>query len=78
MTHDEAVQAYKLSYRVQKVSGYKWPGVIVAIFCNHSGQLRCVVECDAPEVEGALHIYNLGQIQRIEGGIDENHSNSAP
>ena len=52
--------------KVEKVSGYKWPGVIVADFKTLTGERRLVVECTAPEVAGALHIYNEGQLRAVE------------
>jgi hypothetical protein len=47
---------------VEKVVGYKWPGVVVAVFKTLSGETRVVVECTVPEVRGALHIYNESQL----------------
>lgn len=58
--------------RVEKLSGYKWPGVVVAVFNNINGDLRYVVECTVPEVEGALHIYSPQQLKRrgyISSGV---------
>ena len=52
--------------RVQKVKGYKWPGIIVAAFQTLSGQTRYVVECTVPEVAGALHIYAPDQIVKVD------------
>lgn len=52
--------------RVRKVSGYAWPGVIVADFKTLDGKRRLVVECDVPEVRGALHIYAPDQIELCE------------
>ena len=52
----------KVGDRVEKLRGYKWPGVIVAIFSTLDGELRIVVECTVPEVAGALHIYNPEQV----------------
>lgn len=49
--------------RVEKRSGYKWPGVIVASFATTAGHVRYVVECTVPEVAGALHIYSPDQIE---------------
>jgi hypothetical protein len=49
--------------RVQKKRGYKWPGVIVAKFETLSGEVRVVVECTAPDAAGALHIFNLDQLE---------------
>jgi len=48
---------------VEKIKGYKWPGVIVARFVTLKGDLRFVVECTVPEVAGALHIYSQDQIR---------------
>ncbi len=51
--------------RVQKIKGYKWPGVVVAVFQTLEDQTRVVVECTVPGVAGALHIYNLDQIEKV-------------
>lgn len=48
--------------KVEKRKGYRWPGVVVAIFTNLKGETRIVVECTVPEVAGALHIYNPEQL----------------
>jgi hypothetical protein len=48
---------------VEKVSGYRFPGVIVADFITLSGQRRLVVECTNPGCEGMLHIYNPSQLK---------------
>lgn len=50
--------------KVQKASGYKWSGVVVSVFTNLAGDIRYVVECTIPGVEGALHIYNERQLER--------------
>jgi len=50
--------------KVEKVKGYKWPGVIVSVFTTLEGKVRYVVECTVPEVKGALHIYSEAQIER--------------
>lgn len=52
----------KVGDRVIKVTGYKWPGVIVSSFSTLEGRPRYVVECTVPEVAGALHIYAPEQI----------------
>lgn len=57
----------KLGDRVEKVTGYKWPGVVVAIFKNLQGERRIVVECTAEAVTGALHIYSPGQLVKLNG-----------
>jgi len=49
---------------VEKISGYKWPGVIVADFTTTAGKRRLVVECTAEAVAGALHIYAPEQLSK--------------
>lgn len=56
----------KVGDKVQKVKGYRWPGIVVSVFETTRGQLRCVVECTVPEVSGALHIYNFDQLEVVE------------
>lgn len=53
---------FKVGDRVEKVSGYKWPGVVISVFETLAGETRLVVECTVPEVKGALHIYNAQQL----------------
>lgn len=50
--------------KVNKVSGYKYPGIVVAVFHNLKGDDRYVVECTVPEVAGMLHIYNRNQLEK--------------
>ena len=52
--------------KVEKVSGYKWPGVVVSVFNTLSGERRLVVECTVAEIAGALHIYNEKQLKIME------------
>lgn len=52
--------------KVQKVKGYKWPGVVISVFTTLAGAERYVVECTVPEVAGALHIYNREQLEQID------------
>lgn len=52
--------------RVEKTKGYRWPGVVVASFSTIKGDHRVVVECRAPEVAGALHIYSPDQLRVVD------------
>lgn len=54
----------KVGDQVQKASGYKWPGIVVAKFQTLAGADRFVVECTVPEVAGSLHIYSREQLTR--------------
>jgi len=56
---------FKVGDRVEKISGYKWPGVVVSVFETLTGERRVVVECTTPEVAGALHIYNEKQLTLV-------------
>lgn len=44
--------------KVQKVKGYKYPGVIVSKFQTLAGETRYVVECTIPDIAGMLHIFS--------------------
>jgi hypothetical protein len=57
---------FKVGDRVEKVSGYKWPGVVVSAFDTLSGERRVVVECTVAEIAGALHIYNEKQLTLVD------------
>lgn len=48
--------------KVEKVSGYKWPGIVVSVFRTTRDEIRYVVECTVPEVARALHIYSEFQL----------------
>ncbi len=52
----------KVGDQVQKRTGYTWPGEIRAVFTNLKGETRIVVECTAPAVSGALHIFSEKQL----------------
>ncbi len=52
---------------VEKIKGYKWPGVVVSRFPTLKKLIRYTVECTAPEVEGALHIFSPIQIRKVNG-----------
>jgi hypothetical protein len=58
--------SFVIGDRVQKTRGYGWPGVVVAVFATLGGDCRVVVECDVPQVRGALHIYAPEQLCKTE------------
>jgi len=62
----EVNMIFKIGDKVEKVSGYKWPGVVIAAFDTLVGERRVVVECTTPEVAGALHIYNEKQLTLVD------------
>ena len=60
------MESLAIGDKVEKVSGYKWPGIVVAVFDTLAGERRVVVECTTPEVAGALHIYNEKQLMFVD------------
>jgi len=59
---------FKQGQKVKKNTGYKYPGVVVAVFKTLKGKIRYVVECTVPEVEGMLHIYSEENLEATENG----------
>jgi hypothetical protein len=55
----------RVGMKVEKIKGYRWPGIIVSEFHTIDGQCRYVVECTVDEVRGALHIYSPEQIEAV-------------
>lgn len=60
----------KTGDKVEKSSGYKFPGVIVSVFETLAGQTRFVVECTIPGCEGMLHIYSEKNLKLSEKSRD--------
>jgi hypothetical protein len=56
---------FQIGDEVEKISGYKWPGEVVAVFLTIDGKERVVVECTVEEVRGALHIYSPEQLRHF-------------
>jgi hypothetical protein len=59
----EKIAHHKLNQKVQKLDGYKYPGIIVAIFTTTEGKIRYVVEADHPDFRGMLHIFTDAQLE---------------
>ena len=57
---------FEVGNKVEKTSGYKWPGVVVSVFDTLAGERRVVVECTVAEISGALHIYNEKQLTLVD------------
>ena len=57
----------KIRDKVEKVSGYRYPGIVVARFNKiNSTEIRLVVECTEPTVSGMLHIFREDQLKKVE------------
>ena len=54
--------AFEVGDRVEKRRGYKYPGVVVAVFTKLDGQTRYVVESTVFETRGMLHIFSFDQL----------------
>jgi hypothetical protein len=48
---------------VQKIKGYKYPGIILVAFKTLDGKARYVVEADHPDFRGMLHIFSDADIE---------------
>ncbi len=51
---------FKVGDKVYKPKGYKFPGIVVAIFKTTSGETRIVAEM---RDNGMLHIFNESQLE---------------
>jgi len=51
---------FKIGDRVYKPKGYKFPGIIVAVFENTAGEIRLVAEMID---NGMLHIFTESQLE---------------
>jgi hypothetical protein len=49
---------------VEKITGYKYPGVVVSVFKNTDGDTRYVVEHTISI--GMLHIFSPSQIKKVK------------
>lgn len=49
----------KIGDRVNKITGYQFPGTVVSVFQTLKGETRVVVEMDE---YGLLHIFNEAQL----------------
>jgi hypothetical protein len=58
-------ETFLVGDRVQKIRGYRWPGIVVAAFETLDHEPRYVVECTTEDVRGALHIYAPEQIAKV-------------
>ena len=55
-------QIFARGDRVEKRSGYRFPGIVRAAFTTISGEWRYVVEADNDDFAGMLHIYSASQL----------------
>lgn len=56
-------RGWLINDRVQKVKGYRFPGIIVGKAATLADKTRYVVEADHPEFAGMLHIYAGDQLE---------------
>lgn len=59
----EYLYSFGIGDRVQKRTGYPFPGIVVAVFETTRREVRYVIECTAPDVEGCLHIFSAWQLK---------------
>ena len=53
---------FKIGDKVDKLTGYKFPGTVVSVFETTAGKIRLVVEMDN---YGLLHIFNEDGLIKI-------------
>ena len=67
MTHDAIDAAlFKVGDRVQKRSGYRFPGIVRSVYPKGDGEIRYDVEADHPAFAGMLHIFSEAQLEPRE------------
>ena len=54
---------FKVGDKVDKVSGYSFPGTVVSVFITTTGKVRLVVEMDN---FGLLHIFNEDNLKKTD------------
>jgi hypothetical protein len=55
---------------VELNSDLRWPGIVLAVFTNRSGEKRVVVEHTTNGVAGSLRIYDPDELTKREGYND--------
>lgn len=58
----EGVNKFSVHDLVEKVSGYRFPGIVRIVGTTDAGEVRYVVEADNPDFKGMLHIFAEGQL----------------
>jgi hypothetical protein len=56
------IHKFKIGDKAYKPKGYKFPCTIVSVFETTKGEIRVVAEMDE---YGLLHIFNEGQLEKI-------------
>lgn len=54
---------FRVGDRVNKKTGYAFPGEVRAVFTNKDGVTRLVVECEM--IRGMLHIFSPEQLYKM-------------
>lgn len=58
---------FKIGQQVQKITGYKFPGVVIGIATKLDGRVLYLVECTAAGAEGVCHIYGESNLEVMTG-----------
>lgn len=59
------VQPFQIGDRVRKTKGFRFPGVIRAVFLTSADKWRVVVEAEHADFAGMLHIYDPAQLEVV-------------
>jgi hypothetical protein len=57
--------------RVELCDGLRWPGIVMAIFTNSSGEKHVVVEFTAPDVAGVIRIHSPEELCLASSAVAE-------
>ncbi len=57
---------FQLNQKVQKIRGYKFPGIIIGIATKLNGKVLYLVECTAKDAEGMCHIFSEADLEAVE------------
>lgn len=56
---------FTIGEQVQKVKGYKFPGVVIGTALKRDGRRLYLVECIAYGVEGVCHIFGEADLEPL-------------
>ena len=58
-------KTFEVGDLVEKVTGYRYPGIVVSVFQTTAGKTRYVVEAMHESFSGMLHIFHGEQLKLL-------------
>jgi hypothetical protein len=62
MNTDDIIK-FRIGDKVQKIKGYKYPGIVICVFRTRDRKARYVVEADHPDFRGMFHIFSNNDLE---------------